>query len=83
MMPATIVPTFESLAAFPIQGFKICTTNAAKGQPATSKIGPLWGQFFVTMGAGKIKVGLLGAVCWINPPECLACITTTHIQKST
>jgi predicted transcriptional regulator YdeE len=55
-MTTTIVPTLQLLAAFPVQGFKTRTTNAAEGQPATAKIGPLWGQFFATMGAGKISV---------------------------
>jgi predicted transcriptional regulator YdeE len=56
MMTTTIAPTLQSIKAFPIQGFKTRTTNAAEGQPATAKIGPLWGQFFATMGAGKISV---------------------------
>lgn len=55
-MTSTTLPTLESITSFPVKGFKTRTTNAAEGQPATAKIGALWGQFFATMGEGKIKV---------------------------
>jgi predicted transcriptional regulator YdeE len=54
-MSTTIEPTFQSINAFPVQGFKTRTTNAAEGHPATAKIGPLWGEFFAVLGSGKIK----------------------------
>jgi hypothetical protein len=40
-MTTTTLPTLQSIEVFPIQGFKTRTTNAAEGQSATAKIGPL------------------------------------------
>jgi predicted transcriptional regulator YdeE len=55
-MTTTIKPTLETVDSFSVHGFKTRTTNGAEGQAASAKIGPLWGQFFATLSAGKIGV---------------------------
>ncbi|WP_025112445.1 GyrI-like domain-containing protein [Pseudomonas sp. H1h] len=36
----------QQIDAFTVAGLRVRTTNAAEHQPATAKIGPMWGQFF-------------------------------------
>jgi predicted transcriptional regulator YdeE len=39
-------PELTTISAFSVTGLKARTTNAAEQNPATGRIGPLWGQFY-------------------------------------
>jgi predicted transcriptional regulator YdeE len=41
-----MTPELKTIEAFSVTGLKTRTTNAAEQNPATGRIGPLWGQFF-------------------------------------
>jgi predicted transcriptional regulator YdeE len=60
-METTVEPTLEHLSPFTVAGISARTINSDEGNPATSKLGPLWNRFYSEGIMKKIAGALPGS----------------------